>query len=83
MEDLRKALAGRFEGPEFDSAEFRALSSRLSEAQARLDTLVTEAMLGEAAVLTDEQRQKYAGEMPWGRRGPPPERRPDGGEDDR
>ena len=79
MEDLRQAIANHYAGPEFDAANFRALAESLSEAQARLDALVTEAMLGEAAVLTPDQRRKYAREMPWGRRGaPPPGQRPEG-----
>jgi len=72
MEDLRKSIATHYEGPDFDPAKFRALAESLRETQARLDALVTEAMLGEAAVLTPDQRRKYAREMPWGRRGAPP-----------
>ena len=79
MEDLRRAIADHYAGPEFDAANFKKLALGLSEAQAGLDALVSEAMLGEANLLTAEQRRKYAGEMPWGRRGaPPPGRHPEG-----
>jgi Spy/CpxP family protein refolding chaperone len=79
MEALRQAIATHYEGPDFDAAAFRKLARNLSEAQARLDALVTEAMLGEANLLRPDQRRKYAREMPWGRRGaPPPGQRPEG-----
>jgi Spy/CpxP family protein refolding chaperone len=80
MEDLRRKIAAFYARPEIDPAEFRALVLRLGEAQERLDGHVTEAMLGEAAVLTLEQRRKYAREMPWRRHALPPDQRPGMGE---
>ncbi len=70
--ELRRSIADHYASSEFDAAQFKDLARSLSETQARLDSLVTEAMLGEAAVLTSDQRAKYAREMPWGRRGEPP-----------
>lgn len=71
--DLRAEVVAHFERPEIDPEEFRALVRRLAEARGRLDALVAEAMLGEAAVLTLEQRRSYAEEMPWSR---PPSTQP-------
>jgi len=78
LDDLRREIANHYARPEIDSEEFLSLVRRLGEAQSRLDAHVTEAMLGEAAVLTFEQRKKYAREMPWG----PPKPRPERGRDD-
>jgi Spy/CpxP family protein refolding chaperone len=72
MGEMRRTIASLFASPEFNPEAFQALARELSEAQARLDSLVTEAMLGEAAVLSPEQRQKYVGEMPWGKPPMPP-----------
>jgi Spy/CpxP family protein refolding chaperone len=74
MEALRRDVASRYAGPTVDGAEFRSLVKQISRRQTRLDSLVTEAMLGEAAYLTHDQRQRYVREMPWGGAMPTPER---------
>ena len=74
MEALRREVASRYAGPTIDGSEFRSLVQQISRRQARLDSLVTEAMLGEADCLTHDQRQKYVREMPWGSPMPPPDR---------
>ncbi|MBD3335844.1 MAG: periplasmic heavy metal sensor [Candidatus Eisenbacteria bacterium] len=84
MRRLRGEVASLYAREEVTPAEFRAKVRQLSNAQARLDSLVTEAMLAEAALLTPEQRRRYVRHMPWGHplppqhRGPPdhPPRRP-------
>ena len=61
-----------------DPGRIRAIVRRLSLVQARLDSLVAEAMLREAALLTPEQRARYFQAMPWERAigsGPGPHRR--------
>jgi Spy/CpxP family protein refolding chaperone len=74
IEGLRREVASRYAGPTIDEAAFRSLVQQISQRQARLDSLVTEAMLGEAACLTPDQRQRYVREMPWGGPMPAPER---------
>ena len=74
MEALRREVASRYAGPTMDGAAFRSLVRQISLRQTRLDSLVTEAMLGEAAYLTHDQRQRYVREMPWGGAMPAPER---------
>lgn len=69
---LRRELAELYASPSFEPAAFRALVEQLGKAQRELDALVTEAMLGEAAVITTDQRRKYAREMPWANPLPPP-----------
>lgn len=66
MEVLRGEVAGQYARPTIDPREFRALVRKLSDAQARLDSLVTEAILGEAAALTFDQRERYLRQAPWG-----------------
>ena len=78
MEKLRRTLASHYSRPTIDTSEFRALVDQLSTAQMRLDSLLAEVMLGEAALLTHEQRQRYVREMPWGHPVPPPNRPPQG-----
>ncbi len=74
---LRRALADRFSDPHMDPREFRIFAGDLFQAQRQLDSLIVEAMLNEAAVLTPEQRRQYSREMPWSKGGghPPPGRR--------
>lgn len=75
VHDARRDLAAGYSDTEMDAARFRTLVQRLSAAQAALDSLAAEAMLGEAAVLSPEQRRSYVTVTPWGRlaaRPPPP-----------
>jgi Spy/CpxP family protein refolding chaperone len=65
--DLRRSIVDLYVESELDSGRFQAVVARLSEAQARLDSLATAAMLGEAEILTREQRTRYVHHMPWGR----------------
>lgn len=53
-------------------ARIRLLVRSLTEAQARLDSLVAETMLQEAALLSVEQRTRYFESMPWRKPGPGP-----------
>jgi hypothetical protein len=71
MDSIRVDVASQYARPTVEPLEFHRIVRRLSSAQARLDSLVTEAMLGEAAVLTFDQRQAYLREMPWGNPMPP------------
>ncbi|MEZ4649871.1 MAG: periplasmic heavy metal sensor [Candidatus Eisenbacteria bacterium] len=79
VERLRNDAAAAF-GGDVDANAFRARVSELSRAQATLDSLLTEVLLAEAAVLDPEQRQQYVKQSPWSRRieeparGAPPRR---------
>lgn len=66
MDTLRQQVSALYVEPAIDSVEFRGLVRQLSLGQARLDSLVTSAILGEAAVLTFDQRKLYFQRMPWG-----------------
>ncbi len=79
MDLLREAVASLYAQSTIAGSEFRDVVRKISTAQAELDSLVTEAILGEAFILTFEQRQRYLHEMPWGHPMPPP----DGPHDDR
>lgn len=74
MDGLRQVVASLYGQSTIDSTELRAVVQQLSDAQERLDSLTIDAMLGEAAVLTHEQRLHYLREMPWGHPMPPPDR---------
>lgn len=76
----RRNLAETYEAEQWDGAAFRAAIRSLQDAQSELDTLVGEAMSGEAAVLTVEQRRRYVRGSPWAKLigvggSPPPRRR--------
>lgn len=73
MAETRKQVTALYGATQVDTARFRGLVRWLSLAQARLDSLVTEAILGEAAVLTHEQRLRYIRQSPWGHPMAPPE----------
>ena len=76
----RQRLADLYVGTRIDTEAFREQLRRVNAAQSRLDELVGEAMLGEALVLTPEQRRRHVRAMPWGRTGgPPPPGGPPGG----
>lgn len=72
MDALRGLVTARYSQEAIEPEGFRALVREVSGAQATIDSLVTEAMLGEAAVLTYEQRQKYVRAAPWGHPLAPP-----------
>jgi hypothetical protein len=76
METLRREVAGQYAQPDLDPATFRVLVRQLSHTQARLDSLVSEAILGEASVLTFDQRERYLRQAPWGSPMLPPDRPP-------
>jgi Spy/CpxP family protein refolding chaperone len=74
MDSLRREVTSAYARPQLDYAEFRQLVRRVSNSQARIDSLITEAMLGEAAVLSDAQRERYVQYAPWGHPLASPER---------
>lgn len=64
---LRRKVHESYGADSVDAPGFRELVARLSHEQAKLDSLVAEAMLQEAAVMTTEQRRRYIPGMPWTR----------------
>jgi Spy/CpxP family protein refolding chaperone len=62
---MRHKLANQYRAAEFDSDSYRSDAAALHDGQVLLDSLVVEAMIAEAAVLTREQRQEYVHMMPW------------------
>jgi Spy/CpxP family protein refolding chaperone len=76
LNGIRMRIGTHYSATEMNPAEFRNLVQELNEEQTRLDSLVMESMLAEAAFLTPEQRGKYARTLPWERpMGPPRGRR--------
>jgi Spy/CpxP family protein refolding chaperone len=71
LHEIRQKIGLQFAVPALDPMGFRTAVERLNQEQARLDSLVMESMLAEAALLTPEQRSRYAETLPWG---PPPRR---------
>jgi Spy/CpxP family protein refolding chaperone len=67
INEIRTELGLHIAIPELDPGGFRRLVDSLNQEQTRLDSLVMESMLAEAALLTPEQRGQYAKTMPWGR----------------
>lgn len=63
---LRRAIHRELETAEMLPDSIAVLAGELSCAQARLDSLVLQAMLQEAGLLSLEQRQRYFGAMQWG-----------------
>lgn len=59
------ALRDAYSDPETAPEQVRALVRRLNAAQGRLDSLASETLLREAALLTSEQRRRYVEIMPW------------------
>lgn len=77
-EDSRQMLEA-FSADDFDPERFRQLMTAAAVARAELDSVSTVMLLAEAAVLTAEQRQKFAAVAPAIRsapQGPPPEEAP-------
>jgi Spy/CpxP family protein refolding chaperone len=66
VRDARRRAAAEYVKPVVDSEAIRLSVRRLNTAQARLDSLVSETMAREAALLTPEQRTRYFDAMPWG-----------------
>lgn len=63
--EARRALALVYQAPRWDADAFRASVTALHDAQTELDRLVGEAMIGEASVLSAEQRSRYVRASPW------------------
>lgn len=83
VEETGRRLAEAFAAPTFDPEQFQQLAAEASAARSRLDSLSAEMLVAEAAVLTPEQRLKFAEvaasvhinpQQPPGRGGPPPRR---------
>lgn len=55
-----KTLADAYGAPDFDPTQFQRLTAEASDARSRLDSLSSVMLVGEAAVLTPEQRRKFA-----------------------
>jgi len=72
LDELRRSVGDEYVARDLDAEQLRGDVARLSRTQATLASLVVEAMLAEAAILTPDQRERYARAMPWGRRGAPP-----------
>lgn len=68
VEELRDEAAHAFTNVDQSPAEFRALVREVQASRARLDSLLTEVLLGEVAALEPEQRERYIRTNPWGRR---------------
>jgi Spy/CpxP family protein refolding chaperone len=62
----RRRAAAEYLEPVIDPERVRIAVRRLNTAQAQLDSLVSETMSREAALLTPEQRARYFAAMPWG-----------------
>ncbi len=78
-----RRLAEAFAAPSFDPVQFQQLTAEASAARSRLDSLSAKMLAAEAAVLTQEQRVKFAEvaasvhinpQRPLGKDGPPPRR---------
>lgn len=63
---LRRTIHEEYRRPVVDSHEVRRLVSRLAATQGRLDSLASETMLGEAALLSPAQRERYFESLRWG-----------------
>jgi uncharacterized membrane protein len=80
-DEANRRISEAFAAPEFDTERFKILVQEASQARARADSLSAVMLLGEAAVLTAQQRIKYAEIAPTvhanpPRKPPPPRRRP-------
>lgn len=73
MVSARDALADAYRGSTLDESAIRTIVSGLNRTKVELDSLTAELLLQEAALLTPEQRERYADVMPFGpdRGGPP------------
>ncbi len=62
--DVGRRLSDAFAAPEFDPEQFRRLTAEAGMVRSRLDSLSAEMLVAEAAVLTPEQRRKFAAVAP-------------------
>ena len=60
VEQTSRHLTDAFGAPDFDPESFQRLTAEASEARSRLDSLSAMMLVSEAAVLTHEQRLKFA-----------------------
>lgn len=80
--DSREAgrhISDAFAAPDFDPERFRILAERASRARMRVDSMSTVMLIGEASVLTPEQRALFSEVAPTAFTGPrriPPTPRP-------
>lgn len=70
-----RRLSDAYAAPDFDPEQFRQLAVAASAARSRLDSLSTVMLIDEAAVLTPEQRKKFAAVAPMVHSQPQPPRR--------
>lgn len=70
VQKTSRRLADAFSAPEFDEKRFFALVREASDARSRLDFLSAEMLVGEASVLTPEQRRMFAEVAPTIHAGP-------------
>ncbi len=54
-----------------EEEQIRSYVRELNQTRARIDSLIAEAMIAEAHVLTPEQRAGYVASLPWDHPGPP------------
>ncbi len=64
---LRTRLVAAYGDSVLDPVRVRELAEAMNAAQAGVDSVISESLLREAAVLTPEQRKIYTGMLPWGR----------------
>jgi hypothetical protein len=69
VQEIQGAMRREYLKRQVDREMILQLQRRGSMAQARLDSLVVEAMLREAMLLSPEQRSKYFELMPWKEKG--------------
>jgi len=70
VEMQRDAAARLFNDQLDDPDAFRRTVRDLQRSQARLDSLLTEVLIGEVAVLDHDQRARYIRNNPWSQRAP-------------
>jgi len=79
LDEANRRISDAFRAPGFDPVTFKELSRQATRARSRADSLSSLMLIGEAAVLTNEQREKYAEVAPTVHSGPqrnqPPPRR--------
>jgi hypothetical protein len=66
VREAREAITDAYRSDSLDDARFRDLVRALNGRQTTLDSATAELMLAEARLLTPEQRERYAGFLPWG-----------------
>lgn len=77
--EANRRISEAFAAPGFDPVQFEMLARQASHARSQADSLSALMLIGEAAVLTEEQRERYAEVAPTvhsnPRPNPPPRRR--------